>query len=302
MSSIVNRAPVAVFAYNRPQHLKRTMESLKAGKGFEKHHVFIFSDGPKDNGEDIQLINNTREIADAFSIFKNVSVIKSETNKGLAKSIISGVSELMKSYGKAIIVEDDLILSPVFLDFMERALEFYSQSGEVFSVSGYSLPLKKLQNYEHDIYFLPRCSSWGWASWKDRWDKVDWEVSDFGEFINNKFSIEAFDQGGSDLTDMLERQQKGIIDSWAIRWNYAHFKYNGLSVVPAVSLVANGGADSSGSNVKSTGRYKTPLNEGSIIPVFSPIICTDEEIMKELRGFFNKSIRRKFKRALRGIF
>jgi len=301
MSSIVNRAPVAVFAYNRPQHLKRTLESLKANKGFEKHHVFIFSDGPKETPHDIQAVNETREITRAFSIFKNVSVIKSETNQGLAKSIISGVSELMKSYGKAIVVEDDLILSPVFLDFMERALEFYSQSGEVFSVSGYSLPLKKTENYEHDIYFLPRCSSWGWASWKDRWDKVDWEVSDFSEFINNKFSIEAFDQGGSDLTDMLERQQKGMIDSWAIRWNYAHFKQNGLSVVPAVSLVANGGADSSGSNVKATDRYETAVNDGSILPVFSPMIGTDEEIMEEVREFFNKSIRRKIKKVLRDI-
>ncbi|HNW82456.1 MAG TPA: glycosyltransferase [bacterium] len=302
MSVPANRSPVAIFAYNRPDHLLKTLESLKGNKGFEKHPVFIFSDGPKDSSKDIQLVNNTREIAKTFSMFKNVTVIHNESNHGLAKNIISGVSEVMKSYGQTIVVEDDLILSPLFLDFMDRALEFYRQSDEIFSISGYSLPLKTLRDYEYDIYLLPRCSSWGWASWKDRWDKVDWEVSDFKDFINNKFSIDAFDQAGSDLTDMLERQQKGDIDSWAIRWNYAHFRNNGLSVVPAISLVANGGCDNSGSNVRSTDRYKTTLNDGIRIPIFPPIMSTDDRILDELRDFFNKSIRRKIKKTIRNIF
>lgn len=302
MTVSVSRSPVAVFAYNRPQHLQSTLTSLKANKGFEKHHVFVFSDGPKDNGEDIQLVDNTREIAKAFSMFKNVTVINSDSHQGLAKNIISGVSELMKSYGTAIVVEDDLILSPLFLDFMDRALEFYRQSDQIFSISGYSLPLKTLANYEHDIYFLPRCSSWGWASWSDRWSKVDWQVSDFAEFIKDNAMIDKFDEGGSDLTDMLERQQKGIINSWAIRWNYAHFRNNGLSVVPSLSLVSNAGCDNSGSNVKSTDRYETILNDGTRIPMFPPIISTDDEILDEVRAFFNKSIRRKIKKTIWKIF
>lgn len=298
----MNLSPIAVFAYNRPEHLQKTLNSLTLNNGWEKHPVFIFSDGPKNSDNDRQLVAETREIADSFLKFSNVTVIKSDSHQGLAKNIISGVSELMKSYGTAIIVEDDLILSPLFLDFMDRALEFYRQSDEIFSISGYSLPLKSLNNYDHDVYFLPRCSSWGWASWADRWAKVDWKVSDFAEFIKNKKEIEAFDQGGSDLSDMLERQQKKMIDSWAIRWNYAHFKNNGLSVVPTISMVSNTGCDNSGSNLKKTKRYETVLNNGTVIPFLKQIPSLDQDVMKELRTFFNNSIRRRMKNLVRKVF
>jgi GR25 family glycosyltransferase involved in LPS biosynthesis len=127
----------------------------------------------------------------------------------LANSIISGVSQILKEHDKVIVLEDDLITSPNFLDFMNQALNFYQGNKQIHSISGYTLDLPSLKNYTKDYYLGYRASSWGWGTWKEKWESVDWNVSKYREFKRNPLQQIKFMKGGSDLPHMLSNQIRG---------------------------------------------------------------------------------------------
>lgn len=293
-------APIILFAYNRPEHLLRTLESLRKCRLSGESEIFIFSDGPKSAAEG-RKISEVRRIAGQAEGFKAVSTAESPVNKGLSKSVIEGVSSVIATRGRAIVLEDDLEFSSGFLEYVNAALDFYEKEKKIFSISGYSLPVEMPENFKDSLYFIPRCSSWGWATWQDRWEKADWSVADFKEFIKDKPARDKFDSGGSDLTDMLEKQMTGKIDSWAIRWNYAHYKNNALSVIPVKSKVRNTGCDGSGTHIPSTNRYFSQLDDSEKTVVFPVDINENQQISDNIRAFYNKSIRRRIKRFLRNI-
>ena len=194
--------------------------------------------------------------------FKSIVVFESADNKGLANSIISGVSQIVEKYKKVIVLEDDLITSPNFLNFMNQALDFYENNDKIFSISGYTLNLPSLKNSENDYYVGYRASSWGWGTWKNRWEKVSWEIQDVNRFIWNPVRHIQFMRGGSDMSLMLWRQMNGKIDSWAIRWCYHQFKYDLLTVFPAKSKVLSIGFGDAATHTKKTNRFDTILDSG----------------------------------------
>ena len=251
-------APVVAFVYNRPDKAKKMMESLAGNKYAKDSDLFIYSDGPKnENARDG--VEKTREYIDSVKEtghFLSVTIIKAEKNKGLAASVISGVGEVMDRYGRAIVVEDDLILSPGFLAYMNTCLDYYSEDKRIWSVSGYTPMLRSAKRYEKDVYLNYRASSWGWGTWKDRWDMVDWNVSDYDSFKYNPVANIRFCLGGNDQPSMLRTQMKGKLDSWAIRWCYAQSRRGMYSIAPTHTLVENSGLDGSGTNSRKGDKKK----------------------------------------------
>ena len=159
------------------------------------------------------------------------------------------MTEVIEHHGRAIVLEDDLVVSPRFLQFMNDLLRVYAEDERVFSVTGYNYPARLVRiprDYEYSIYFAHRAASWGWATWRDRWSQVDWEVRDFKRFVSDGQARRRFDRGGDDLSEMLEDQMAGRVDSWAIRWCYASFRLERLNAYPVKSLVTNIGLDDSG--------------------------------------------------------
>lgn len=241
-------APVALFVYNRPEHTRKTLEALANNTHAPYTDLVVFSDGPK-NSDAADLVREVRSIVRAASGFATLRVVERDANRGLANSIIAGVTELIDTYGAAIVVEDDLITSRHFLAYMNQALAHYAAMPEVFSITGYCYPPRLLafpHDYHYDTFASYRCHSWGWATWKDRWDKVDWSVSDFEEFMSDEEAQNVFNRGGDDLTNMLGLQMDGMIDSWAIRFCYAHFRNDAYCMYPVQSLISNIGFDGSG--------------------------------------------------------
>ena len=237
-----NVAPILLFTYKRLETLKNTVQALKSNKLADESELFIFSDGAKDH-KDEEVIAEIRTFIKTISGFKKVSIIESKHNKGLATSIIDGVNSIFKEFHKVIVLEDDLITTPNFLSFMNECLNQYNNDLTAFSVSGYSFNLGEVNHDTYDSYFLNRGWSWGWATWKNRWDKVDWTVGDFEDFKKNRSARKKFSMGGSDLNKMLDMQMTGQLDSWAIRWFYHQFKVGGLTVYPVYSKVFNDGFD-----------------------------------------------------------
>lgn len=243
-------APIVLFVYDRKEYVQKLINSLSRNDLSKESELFLFSDGPKnehDKGK-VDAVRAYLEEIKNLKIFKNVYIRYSKENKGLAKSVIGGVSEVIEQYGKVIVLEDDLIVSPHFLKFMNQSLDYYEKDTRVWSVSGFTRDIEYLRNIDKDMYFAYRAQSWSWGTWKDRWEKADWEVKDYKRFKKNFALRRAFNKGGNDMASMLDRQQCGKINSWAIRWCYTQFKNNGYTVQPQKTLVQNSGQDGSGTN------------------------------------------------------
>jgi hypothetical protein len=280
-------APVLLFAYNRLEALKHTVAALQANVLSRDTELFIFSDGPK-NQENEEKVTMVREFLKTITGFKKVIIIESEYNKGLAKSIISGVTAVINDHGSVIVLEDDLVTAPNFLCFMNQCLEHYASNKKVYSVSGYSPPMRSAGDYRFDAYFFPRNTSHGWATWKDRWYKVDWEVSDYQEFISSSAQRAAFNRGGSDLSGMLRNQMEGKINSWSIRFTYHHYKTETCSVYPVISKVKNIGFGKDATHTTNYNRYQTVLDKGTRTEFHLPDVMTyDSVYARNLQNLFS---------------
>jgi len=245
-------APIAIFTYRR--NIEDVIENLLANTHAKESELYIFSDGYKGNF-DKQDVLHVRKYLKTITGFKKITISESLENKGLANSIIDGVSIILQKYEKVIVLEDDLIVSENFLEFMNSSLDFYKNEEDIWSISGYTPKLACLEEYNKDVYLAPRASSWGWATWSDRWMSIDWEIQDYENFIKNKASIAHFNEGGNDLSVMLKMQMLGKIDSWAIRWCYNQYKMKKYTVYPTVSRLINIGFDEKGTH-NSTGESR----------------------------------------------
>lgn len=256
-----NLAPILLFCYNRLDTLKQTLESLKANTLADNSDLIIFSDAAKYE-KDFIAVEKVRSYIRSINGFKSIKIIEAENNRGLANSIINGVSKVIEASKKVIVLEDDLKLAPNFLSFMNNALDTYENNEDIYSISGFIFDIDIPKNYEYDVFFTKRHCSWGWAMWKNRWEKIDWEVSDYNEFINSTQKRKKFDEIGEDLSYSLKKQMEGKINSWAIRCNYDQFKRQTYTVYPTKTMVVNlgFGVDATHTNQKFN-KYKATMSE-----------------------------------------
>ena len=238
-------APVALFAYRRPSHFQQTLSALSKNDLASETELFVFSDGAKKRSE-LADVDEVRRCARSIEGFRSVKVIERAHNLGLARSIINGVNVVCREYGRVIVVEDDLLTHIDFLTFMNHALAHYQDNRRIFSISGFGFSLNHAPSYSYDAFCSYRSSSWGWATWNDRWVMADWDVSDYPSFCTDESRQKLFNRGGEDLTRMLHLQMMGKLDSWAIRWAYTHFQRDALALYPVRSRVYNIGFDGSG--------------------------------------------------------
>jgi hypothetical protein len=233
-----DNAPIIIFSYRR--EINKLIKSLLKNKEAKSSDLFIFSDGFKSQ-IDKQDVLNVRISLKKIIGFKSTKIFESKKNNGLSSSIIKGVKLIINNFGKAIILEDDLIVSKYFLQYMNKSLNIFQDRKDIWSISGYGPPLPCLKNYSHEVYLSCRTSSWGWATWKDRWNKTNWSMEFFKNFKKNKKLIKQFEQGGDDLFKMLELNFLKKINSWDILWCYNQFINNAYSVFPKFSMSKNKG-------------------------------------------------------------
>lgn len=244
------KAPVILFVYRRVEKTKECLAALEANYGVEKSDLIIYADGSKGEKDikDVLEVRNYLREYQTKSLFRKVEIIEAEKNQGLANSIIKGVTEVINRYEKAIIVEDDLITAPDFLQYMNEALDFYENIKEYGSISAYTCPVRQLKKYKKDIYVTRKGECWGWATWKDRWEKVDWSVSQFDSYINNSELRKQFNELQFGIDNMLCDWKEGRVDSWAVRWCFHLFMEKLLTVYPRISKTKNIGFDGTGTN------------------------------------------------------
>ena len=251
-------APILLFVYNRLIYTCITVESLKKNEFASESELFIYSDAAKTE-KDKKLVAEVRDYIKTINGFRKVIIKESKENKGLALSITSGVSEILNKYDNAIILEDDLELSPFFLKYMNEALSLYEKEEDVISIHGYVYPVKKKLP---ETFFLRGADCWGWATWKRGWKFYEDNASKLLSEITSKNLKDEFDFNRSyPYTKMLKNQIKGEIDSWAIKWYASAFVNNKLTLYPGKSLVRNVGTTVSSTHFEETNVYDVELSE-----------------------------------------
>ena len=244
----MNLAPIVLFVYNRPNHTLKTLEALEQNNLASESELFVFCDGPKPNADQstIKAIAEVREVIKKRQWCKNVKIYESDINKGLADSIVSGVTTVVNKYGKIIVLEDDIVTSKGFLKYMNEALTLYEHEEDIMHIGSY-LP-KTTGNNDLPETFLSRfMSCWGWATWKTSWKKANWNTEFlYDQIVDTKVLYEFNLEGVLDYHTQLEKNLNGSIKTWAIKWFASVFLNSGLCLYPKKSLSENIGFDGTG--------------------------------------------------------
>lgn len=288
LGSLAMYAPIVLFVFNRPTHTRRTVEALKRNTLSGDSDLIIFSDGPRDIG-DVEAVDKVREYISSITGFKSVTIVRRDKNWGLANSIIDGVTSVVNERGRIIVLEDDLIATPHFLGFMNRALDKYRDEGQVIQVSGYMFPVEL--DIKEDSLFLPLTTSWGWATWKRAWKLFDPDAKGYSRLkgdsnLRRRFNLD----GAYDYFSMLEAQLAGRIDSWAVRWQLSAFLNNALVIYPRRSLIVNAGFGGEGTH----GKMQGLLSLSGAKETFSPIYFPREINPSDVWGNICRAIRNRF--------
>ncbi|WP_183575335.1 glycosyltransferase [Mucilaginibacter sp. X5P1] len=276
-----NLAPIALFVYNRPDHTRRTLNYLQKNVLAEESRLFIFSDGAKTDADQAK-VEQVRQLAKEVTGFKSVKVVNSKQNKGLANSIIDGVSQLIKEYGKVIVFEDDLLSSPYTLEYFNEALTRYAAEEKVMHIGAYMFDLDDKNLPE--TFFYRIATSWGWATWARAWKDFEPDIDklthQFDKQKIHQFSID----GTMNFWKQMQEFKTGKNNSWAIRWYASIFLNGGLTLNPSHSLVHNIGHDGTGvhSNIENTYQVKIAQKP---VKQFPTIIKEDEQAHQAIRSF-----------------
>jgi hypothetical protein len=238
--------PIALFTYNRAEHTERVLRSLANCARLDECLLHIYCDGPKTETH-AAAVEASREVVREHAARLGARVIERDTNLGLAHSVVDGVTDLCNRFGRAIVIEDDLVLNAGFLNYMLQALDRYAAAESVYQISGYMFPIS--QPLTPDAFFLPLITTWGWATWQRAWQIFDWDATDARAALQLPATRKRFDLNNSyPYTPMLESQLNGANNSWGILFWWQVFKRDGLALHPRQSLVWNGGFDNTGTN------------------------------------------------------
>ena len=289
-------APVLLFVYNRPLHTRQTIEALKKNTLASESVLYIYSDAPRSDA-DVENVKKVREVIRATNGFKQVNIIEREHNWGLARNIIDGVTSMVNQHGRVIVLEDDLLTAPYFLQYMNDALETYRDEPRV----GHIYACDYTQNEAlPDTYLIKWTGSWGWATWDRAWKYFNPDGQYLLDELKRRKLTHTFDFNGTyRYTRMLQQQVEGKNNSWAIRWNASLFLNDILSLNVGKSLVRNIGFDGSGTHCGNDRLYDSvlhmqPLPVVKISPIEESAIGRQafEQYYRRTNSFMAKAIRR----------
>lgn len=300
-------APIIVFCYNRPEHLEQTLDALSRNELADKSTLYIYCDGPKEGASDEmrQKIADVRLVVRKRQWCKDVHIVEADKNKGLANSIIGGVTEVINKHGKVFVLEDDLVSSPYMLKFVNTALDYYENYAGVFSISVNRPPLSKMEipkDYPYDVFACLRSYSTGWGTWKDRWNKVDWAMDEFDRCKQNPDMLRALCRLGEDFPPMMQLQEDGKIDSWAVRFSFAHFKHHAVAILPCRSYVTNIGFDGTGTHSGTVAyTYENDLSDSVSNPRMLDMVYEDDRIINAFYSSYYPKPRSLWQKAINYI-
>lgn len=299
-------APIAIFAYNRRDNLASMIASLAACEGFAQSAVTIFVDGPK-NDAGLPKVQEVRAFVKALP-YENISCVISEKNQGLRNAISSGVSSIIAESGHIIVLEDDLVLSPIALTYFNKALEYYKNNSEIWSISGYIYDCPSFRDSNKTLT-LPFTHPWGWATWARAWSHFELDGRPTDANLASLAFRSAFDMNGMyPFAEQLGNSIHGRVNSWYIHWYYALFRHGARSIFPPRRVLDNYGMNN-GSHASSFNPFDRLVQRQDLlttVPAFSSPNEVDYAAIDALRGCWEVKVHSwiaragSLKRKLRG--
>lgn len=277
--------PIVVFAYRRPDPLRALLVDVLGRPECADAPVYVFSDGARGPG-DAPDVDGVRRVLDGFSGETRLIRTDAPANKGLARSVIEGVTRVLERHPHVVVLEDDLELAPGFFRFIHASLERYAADPRVFAACAFHPKFELPAASATDVYFAPRIGSLGWATWRDRWAACDWTLSTYPAFARDPAALRRFMRGGQDLPVMLARAWAGEIDSWAIVFAFEQFRAGGLSVFPRRSLVNHLVLPESSTHVFTSERHDVALDRETTTWRFPESPAEDAEVMRRFGEFW----------------
>lgn len=284
-------APIALFVYNRPSHTRQTVEALQRNKLADQSDLFVYSDAPKSSSANSD-VEKVRAYSKQISGFRSVTIIERSVNLGVDASVIDGVTSLCEKFGEVIVLEDDLVTSPVFLTYMNRALDLYRDEESVLQISGFMFPLERQD--EQGASFLRYATPWGWATWLRAWKHFDVTAAGYDALNDDPVAQLAFNVNGNyDHFGLLKRFVERTTDAWDIRWYLTIFQREGLTLFPNKTLVDNIGFDGSGVHSSVDDQLTNSLSSAAVTRFPEPRLNT--VVWKRMENYLHQ--RKKLERV-----
>ena len=297
-------APVMLFTYSRPEHTRKVLDALAGNTLAKETDVYAYTCTPR-NEKHAPAVESTKEILRSYldkGAFKSYTIVDKDPFRPLGPAMVEAVTEVIAKNGRVIVVEDDIVTSPHYLEFMNQCLDFYEDQPNVFSISGYSPELDFLNSVPGDVYLVHRACPWGWGTWKDRWDTYDWEVPEYKENMYSRSERMALKKWNTDLPMTLDAlfYEEGCFDkNWEQQFCYYQFRSDRSVVCPKRSLVENIGFDGTGTHEAPTGlgsTFSEDDSEWNLTP-----LTIDDELQRRYNKMFVFRRKTRFLLAASGI-
>jgi hypothetical protein len=304
---MTNLAPIIVFCYNRPDHLRRTLDALAKNDLASQSDLYIYCDGARETAsiEQIERIKENRKVAHEADGFKTITITEREKNVGLKANIVGAVTEIVNKCGRVITLEDDIVTSTGFLRYMNDALELYKDDEQVMHISGYMWP-HRYRLPETFFYPVPYPGG-GWATWARAWQ----HYSDDAEALYQSWK-DRWDEfnlfGGDYLQKQLIANYKGEMNTWFIKWHAVMLMRGALTLYPGQSLTNNIGFDDQATNCFATTKFDVvPVD---YVPVTRQAVKENKRAAREIYAFYQgrwynrrrrKALLNKIKNFLRSL-
>lgn len=290
-------APVILFVYARPDHTQRTLDALSANTLSRHTDLIVYADGAR-SPEDIPAVRDVRSVVGSNNSFKSLTIVERQQNIGLAKNIIGGVTTVCEQFGKAIVLEDDIVTSPTFLNFMNAALDYYEEIFDVWHISGWNYPIRL--ETEFDTYLWRGMECWGWATWSDRWKHFEKDTEKLMSTFSRKDIRRLNLDGTRDVWAQVKANARKEIDTWAVYWYATMVKHGALSATATNTFVQNIGIDGTGVNCGNRDVYSAPLNLSSSFR-FANYIAENTKAVEEVKRFHRSIRSSRFRRVARKL-
>lgn len=294
----ITPAPILLFAYNRLDHLKLTIDALSKNKLATVSDLYVFSDGAKENDiESKKAVQEIRGYLTTIRGFKTINIVCHDNNKGLAKNITEAVSNYIKIYKKVIVLEDDIITSENFLLYMNTALEKYKNHGRIWHVSGWNYPIVEKEDKSQHAFFWRGMNCWGWGTWEDRWIYFNKDPKRIITHWDKKKIYNFNIDGCHNFFSQIKLNSEGRINTWAIFWYATIFENDGLCLNPIVSLTENVGLDGSGTNCRKQS-HKSLFSVSNKVSIYPEEFAEDKKILKKIQICLKENEPSLFKRII----
>ncbi len=252
---MINNHAIAVIGFKRPKHIQETLYALSQNYSIDKAPLYIFIDGARDDPKEKQLVQQTQETSKAFPWKGKKIIHASPHNKGLQNAVRHAIDITLTDYKSIIVVEDDIVTSPYFYNFISAGLTQYENNQSIGAICGHVYSISRKIFNPHSPFFLKHFCCWGWATWRDRWNSLCWDAQKLNQSLNRNKKKE-LDYGHSRwVSGILKAQMNGYINTWDVQTGVSLFLQNRFCLYPPETLTNNIGWRNDGLSTHALSEY-----------------------------------------------